>query len=627
VCDAPPTPTEPVSLKVIDYVIDLFFVSDILLNLRTTYLRPDGKYETSIRAIRRHYLKGWFLIDCTASIALIVDICRDLGLISGGVVSSLISFLKACRLLRVAYLLKNFDHFASAGLVRVVIYLGCFLLVAHWVCCLWWSIGLWGTDGWQYQPGVVEILLGANFSSSTTTMSTLREQYSMMTTGDGALGKAYLTSVYWSLTILMKSPWLAPTSTGEQIYASIVLVFGTILFAIFIGLVSTTITSIERNNGVYRDQLSALRKFCHEKTLPSSTLKRLKTYWAKYYPAGRPDGAMLLQSLPRHVRPRLLVEIYAPLLDAASFLTECSWAGCTDFLECLQPEICLKGDSLLYAGTRSDVFYILLSGDLQVTFPQLDKCGSAMDDLSDAVRKRSGRVQQNRIDRPGALLGFQAPFLPAEPLMYTVRAYQQSEFVSIDRQALGEVLRANPQDAPVFMKAMQHAAKTLSKKPARESMSRRSAADANAGTLAKPSWNLMRRASELMDDPTARVSPGLERFSSRTEDSSGASYDLRRSSRPSSTHDAQIHEIEEMRQECSELGWLPRADSSAFGGPSESCISLAWTQQRETAEQDLCTKLSNFGDAVEQLRLETVELKQIVRTLLPSASPSASPAA
>ena len=120
-CDAPPTPTEPVSLKVIDYVIDLFFVSDILLNLRTTYLRPDGKYETSIRAIRRHYLKGWFLIDCTASIALIVDICRDLGLISGGVVSSLISFLKACRLLRVAYLLKNFDHFASAGLVRVVI--------------------------------------------------------------------------------------------------------------------------------------------------------------------------------------------------------------------------------------------------------------------------------------------------------------------------------------------------------------------------------------------------------------------------------------------------------------------------------------------------------------------------
>ena len=50
-CDAPPTPTEPVSLKVIDYVIDLFFVSDILLNLRTTYLRPDGKYETSIRAI------------------------------------------------------------------------------------------------------------------------------------------------------------------------------------------------------------------------------------------------------------------------------------------------------------------------------------------------------------------------------------------------------------------------------------------------------------------------------------------------------------------------------------------------------------------------------------------------
>lgn len=278
---------------------------------------------------------------------------------------------------------------------------------------------------------------------------------------------------------------------------------------------------------------------------------------------------------------------------------ECSWAGCTDFLERLEPETCLKGDRLLYAGTRSDVFYILLQGDLQVTFPQLEKVANNLGKgFPEQSRKTSSRVQQNRIDRPGALLGFQPPFAPAEPLMYTVRAYTQSEFVSITRAALGEVIRANPQDAPTFMKAMQLAAKTLSKRPlGRDSMGHRGSDSTPHG---KPNWNLMRRASELLEDPSARVSPGPERLSNRSDNSAADSKVMRRPSSAASQQEIHLEEVrqemqrEMQRQECIEHGWLPSESAANPAGSTparDSFLNLEWAQQRETAEHDLYAKV------------------------------------
>lgn len=55
-------------LGVADVVVDVLFIVDIIINLRTTYVDRNDEVVTQPRRIAVHYLKGWFLIDLVAAI-------------------------------------------------------------------------------------------------------------------------------------------------------------------------------------------------------------------------------------------------------------------------------------------------------------------------------------------------------------------------------------------------------------------------------------------------------------------------------------------------------------------------------------------------------------------------------
>ena len=47
-----------------DIIIELFFIADIVINFRTTYIdKKSGRIITQTKLIAMHYLKGWFIID------------------------------------------------------------------------------------------------------------------------------------------------------------------------------------------------------------------------------------------------------------------------------------------------------------------------------------------------------------------------------------------------------------------------------------------------------------------------------------------------------------------------------------------------------------------------------------
>ena len=85
------------------------------------------------------------------------------------------------------------------------------------------------------------------------------------------VGKSYITSMYWALTMVMKSPWLPPQSTGEQAYCSMVIVFGAIVFAAFLGHVTTMIQSYEKSNALYRDGMTSMHHFFESRASSDSS--------------------------------------------------------------------------------------------------------------------------------------------------------------------------------------------------------------------------------------------------------------------------------------------------------------------------------------------------------------------
>lgn len=142
-------------------------------------------------------------------------------------ISSLFSSLKVVRLLRLGRVARKLDHYLEYGAAVLVLLVCVFGLVAHWLACIWYSIGDYEvidklsntikTDSWLYQ-------LAANTGSP----------YRYNASGSGQLeggpGKhtLYITSLYFTMTSLTTIGFgnIAPTTDGEKIFSVAMMMVG-----------------------------------------------------------------------------------------------------------------------------------------------------------------------------------------------------------------------------------------------------------------------------------------------------------------------------------------------------------------------------------------------------------------
>jgi hypothetical protein len=124
-----------------DRLLDLFFLADIFISFHLTYFDSEkGAYESNVKEIRLHYIKGWLIIDVISVVPFDL-IVNDRNSMSASTVRLLraIKLLKLVRLLKimrggrlVEVLQRTFG--ASFLLVKCL----CMMLtLVHWTACLW----------------------------------------------------------------------------------------------------------------------------------------------------------------------------------------------------------------------------------------------------------------------------------------------------------------------------------------------------------------------------------------------------------------------------------------------------------------------------------------------------------
>ena len=132
-----------------DYVIDMCFIFDIIVNFRSCYI--DSRTDELIddpKMITKNYLKGRFWVDLVAScnFDLIFQILAPN--MSDNAFTSLFGMLKLVRLLRlgrmVTYLSKSKAAKFSANVIQLFFML---LLLLHWMACLWYVVAV-RTEAW-----------------------------------------------------------------------------------------------------------------------------------------------------------------------------------------------------------------------------------------------------------------------------------------------------------------------------------------------------------------------------------------------------------------------------------------------------------------------------------------------
>uniref|UniRef100_A0A8C8VEA3 Potassium voltage-gated channel subfamily H member 5 n=1 Tax=Pelusios castaneus TaxID=367368 RepID=A0A8C8VEA3_9SAUR len=209
---------------VLDSVVDVIFLVDIVLNFHTTFVGPGGEVISDPKLIRMNYLKTWFVIDLLS--CLPYDIINAFENVDEGI-SSLFSSLKVVRLLRLGRVARKLDHYLEYGAAVLVLLVCVFGLVAHWLACIWYSIGDYEvidevtntikTDSWLYQ---LALSIGAPYRYNTSGSG----QW------EGGPGKdsLYISSLYFTMTSLTTIGFgnIAPTTDGEKIFSVAMMMVG-----------------------------------------------------------------------------------------------------------------------------------------------------------------------------------------------------------------------------------------------------------------------------------------------------------------------------------------------------------------------------------------------------------------
>lgn len=465
----------------VDCLVDIFYIADIFVSMRTTYYDRDGVLVLDRSRARKRYLKTWFLLDAFASFPYehaANAICMGWPDVEVPASLKLPSLAKLFRMWRLGPKVTRL----STSKVFQIGQLTCILLmVAHWYACLWFWMG----ESAAPDGGVVDLMPGADGTSWVYRLDLEDETRTMK----------YLSALYWAVTTLMKSPWFHPNSPEEFVGATLMIIFGCVLFAYFIGNVTAVITAANATAGRYRGQVGQLKSFCTAHKLSAKLTSKLLVYndalWSETF--GGIDRNAMIRRVPPHLLPQVTIEMYRPLLDACPFLFDCTASGCAHFLQALVVRVCDRGDVLLRAGSLALTMYILHRGEVKIDYdPSAPKQtaefyvpgGRIGGPKKKVLSERSSTkdAMRGRTDKFGTLLGWRDPFQEGRVAIdYSVTALCRCSLLSITRSELRALLVTYSEDREHFHKAIEHAQNSAKGGTGRSSVRRRSESDKDGG--------------------------------------------------------------------------------------------------------------------------------------------------
>eukprot|EP00064_Thunnus_orientalis_P009162 superscaffoldBa00001148_g9185 len=213
-----------VTWLVVDSIVDVIFLVDIVLNFHTTFVGPAGEVISDPKLIRMNYLKTWFVIDLLS--CLPYDVINAFENVDEGI-SSLFSSLKVVRLLRLGRVARKLDHYIEYGAAVLVLLVCVFGLAAHWLACIWYSIG-------DYEVIDEETNIVRMDSWLYILAETVGTPYRFNASGSGKWeggpnkDSVYITSLYFTMTSLTSIGFgnIAPTTDGEKIFAVAMMMIG-----------------------------------------------------------------------------------------------------------------------------------------------------------------------------------------------------------------------------------------------------------------------------------------------------------------------------------------------------------------------------------------------------------------
>ncbi|KAK6642217.1 hypothetical protein RUM44_013940 [Polyplax serrata] len=389
--------SEDVSLLVVDSIVDVIFFIDIVLNFHTTFVGPGGEVVSDPKVIRTNYLKSWFIIDLlsclpydvfnafdhdedvsTAASGLIDDDgrgdCLSLGgnsfddsdLFDENGIGSLFSALKVVRLLRLGRVVRKLDRYLEYGAAMLILLLCFYMLVAHWLACIWYSIGKSDTDnGVQYTwlwklANVTQTPYTYIWSNKSGTPELI----------DGPSKKTtYVTALYFTMTCMTSVGFgnVAAETDNEKIFTICMMIIAALLYATIFGHVTTIIQQMTSATAKYHDMLNNVREFMKLNEVPKALSERVMDYVVSTWAMTKGlDTDKVLNYCPKDMKADICVHLNRKVFNEHPAFRLAS-DGCLRALAMyFSMSHSAPGDLLYHTGESIDSLCFIVTGSLEV---------------------------------------------------------------------------------------------------------------------------------------------------------------------------------------------------------------------------------------------------------------------
>ncbi|XP_067626850.1 potassium voltage-gated channel unc-103 isoform X2 [Eurosta solidaginis] len=341
-------------LVIVDLIVDVTFVIDILINFRTTFIDGQDEVVSHPGRIAVHYLSGWFLIDLVAAIPF------DLLLVGSDTdeTTTLIGLLKTARLLRLVRVARKIDRYSEYGAAVLVLLMATFVLIAHWLACIWYAIG-----------NAERTLLTKNIGWLHSLGNDIQEPYFDNNTGGPTIKSRYITALYFTFTSLTSVGFgnVAPNTDAEKVFTICVMLVGSLMYASIFGNVSAIIQRLYSGTARYHTQMLRVREFIRFHQIPNPLRQRLEEYFqhAWSYTNGI-DMNSVLKGFPECLQADICLHLNRKLLTTCSAFSGAS-PGCLRALSLkFKTTHAPPGDVLVHRGDVLTSLFFIARGSIEI---------------------------------------------------------------------------------------------------------------------------------------------------------------------------------------------------------------------------------------------------------------------
>lgn len=337
-------------LNLVDIIVDLFFIVDIVLNFRTSYIDiATGELVTKRAEIARNYIKnGRLLLDLIASIPIdlftlfLADI-NHLALIK------LVKLIRVLRLSKIIYYMKASESVKTpVRMAKLILFI---LLYLHLLSC-----------GWNMLVSVEKIWVPV--------IDTIHEDKYRFYDEDHWF--RYLFSLYIAINTLVGSEIL-PLSNTEVVFCMISILIGALLFSYMLGEIAVLVIESKRYLFKFFKKLDKINMIMRSLKLSEDLQLNITDYFFSTYRfrMSHSEWKKFREIVPQSFIKNINQFLYEDILKTNTvFKLFPDLLGTT--LEAFDYNFLTPDTNLIGFSDESEYFYVVVSGKFLVTVEAFD---------------------------------------------------------------------------------------------------------------------------------------------------------------------------------------------------------------------------------------------------------------